>query len=445
MNQAPTGVQRLRDLLAANRCGERAGVTSVCSAEPFVLEAAVGRAARGGGLLCIESTASQVNQDGGYTGMTPAAFRDGIADLTAAAGLPAARLILGGDHLGPYPWRDQPAAAAMAGARELVRGCVLAGYAKLHLDASMACADDPGGAGGPVGDETATARTVDLCRAAEAAHAELPAGAPAPVYVIGTEVPAPGGEVAGDAGPTVTPVADLGRTLALARDGFATAGLEDAWERVVAVVVQPGVEFGDETVADYDPAAARGVSDYLRREWSLVYEAHSTDYQTPAALANLVGDGFAILKVGPWLTFAFREAVFALESIERDWLGGRRGVELSDLRATLDRAMVDEPRHWALYYGGDPGDLRFKRAFSYSDRCRYYWPRPAVRAALERLFGNLSGARSGELIPLVLLSQYLPDQYEAVRAGAVADEPAALVRAQIGRVLAAYDGACGAT
>jgi len=442
MSPAPTGVQRLRDLLAANRRGERAGVTSICSAEPFVLETAAARAARGGGLLCIESTANQVNQDGGYTGMTPADFRDAVAELTAAAGLPATRLILGGDHLGPYPWRDQPATSAMAAARELVRGCVLAGYTKLHLDASMSCADDPGGAG--VDDETATDRAVDLCRAAETAHGELPAGAPAPVYVIGTEVPAPGGEVAGDAGPRVTPVADVERTLALARGGFAAAGLVGAWERVVAVVVQPGVEFGDETVADYDPAAARGLSDYLRRESPLVYEAHSTDYQSPVALARLVDDGFAVLKVGPWLTFAFREAVFALESIERDWLGDRRGVELSDLRATLDRAMVAEPRHWAPYYGGDPGELRLKRAFSYSDRCRYYWPQPAVRAALGRLLDNLSGGRSGELIPLVLLSQHLPSQYQAVRAGGLADEPAALVRDKIERVLALYDVACGA-
>jgi D-tagatose-1,6-bisphosphate aldolase subunit GatZ/KbaZ len=445
VSRAPDAAQRLRDLLAANRRGERAGVTSICSAEPFVLQASAERATRGGGLLCIESTANQVNQNGGYTGMTPAAFRDGVAALTAAAGLPADRLILGGDHLGPYPWRELSSAAAMAAARRLVRDCVLAGYAKLHLDASMACADDPGGAGGPVDDETATARTVDLCRAAEAARDSLPDGAPAPFYVIGTEVPAPGGEVAGGSGPRVTPVADVERTLTLARDGFMTAGMEDAWDRVVAVVVQPGVEFGDDTVADYEPAAARELSDYLRREWSLVYEAHSTDYQTPDALANLVGDGFGILKVGPWLTYAFREALFALECIERDWLGGRRGVELSDLRATLDGAMVAEPHHWAPYYGGDPGEQRLKRAFSYSDRCRYYWPRPAVRAARDRLLANLARARSGEPVPPVLLSQYLPDQYEAVRSGTLANEPAALVRDRIGRVLALYDGACGAS
>ncbi len=444
MKPQPAGVQRLRDLLAANRRGERSGVASICSAEPFVLEAAAMRAGRGGGLLCIESTANQVNQDGGYTGMTPAGFGDRVVRLVAAAGVPSDGLVLGGDHLGPYPWRALPAPAAMAAARELVRDCVLAGYLKLHLDASMACADDPGGAGGPLDDETATARAVDLCGAAERAFATLPAGAPAPVYVIGTEVPAPGGEVAGEAGPRVTPVAAVERTLTLARDGFVAAGLEDAWERVVAVVVQPGVEFGDESVADFDPAAAEGLSDYLRREWPLVYEAHSTDYQTPAALTRLVDARFAILKVGPWLTFAFREAVFALECIERQWLGDRRGVELSGLRATLDDAMVADAGQWAPYYRGDAGALRLKRAFSYSDRCRYYWPQPAVHAALERLLGNLAEGSRAEHIPSTLLSQYLPDQYEAVRAGELAAEPAALIRDKIGRVLAHYDAACGA-
>ncbi len=479
MNPAPAGVERLRELLAANRRGERAGVTSVCSAEPFVLEAAALRAARGGALLCVESTANQVNQEGGYTGMTPAAFRDFVAKVAAGAGVPAASLVVGGDHLGPYPWRTQTAAAAMAAAAELVRACVLAGYTKLHFDASMACADDPGGAGGPLDEQVATARTIDLCRAAEAAHGELPGGAPALVYVVGTEVPAPGGEVpgaggapgadgahgadgapavvaagapgasgapdagaapdAGHAGPRVTPVAAVKRTLELARDGFAAAGLDSAWERVVAVVVQPGVEFGDETVAGYDPAAAQGLSDYLRREWPLVYEAHSTDYQTPAALTRLVDDGFAVLKVGPWLTFAFREAVFALEAIETEVFRQRSSGGLSHLRDVLDAAMVRHPEHWDAYYQGSAGEVSFKRAFSYSDRCRYYWARPEVREALATLLGNLAERP----IPASLLSQYLPCSLRAVQEGRIAAEPAALIRHHIARVLDIYAAACG--
>ena len=439
MSLVPAGVPRLLDLLAANRRGERAGVTSICSAEPYVLRAASARAAHGDGLLCIESTANQVNQDGGYTGLTPAAFLGVVARQAAAAGVPAERFVLGGDHLGPYPWRGRPAAQAMGAARELVRACVLAGYAKLHLDASMACADDPEGAGGPLDDDTATARTVALCQAAEAAHADLGAGAPAPVYVIGTEVPAPGGETAGETGPRVTPATAVERTLTQARAGFAAAGLDDAWERVIAVVVQPGVEFGDETVADYDAAAGRTLSDYLRREWPLVYEAHSTDYQTPAALSRLVDDGFAILKVGPWLTFAFREAVFALENIEAELLRRRPGAQPSRLRAVMDEVMMRHPEHWAAYYRGDAEDARLKRAFSYSDRCRYYWPHPEVQEALDTLLRNLTK----HPLPASLLSQYLPCGYRAVREGRVRPEPSALIRHHITGVLDLYADACG--
>lgn len=44
------------------------------------------------------------------------------------------------------------------------------------------------------------------------------------------------------------------------------------------------------------------VNDYSH----LVFEAHSTDYQTKEAYKQLVHDHFAILKVGPALTFAMR-------------------------------------------------------------------------------------------------------------------------------------------
>ena len=60
----------------------------------------------------------------------------------------------------------------------------------------------------------------------------------------------------------------------------------------------------------------------------LIFEAHSTDYQTPAALAALVRDHFAILKVGPALTFALREALWALDCIEREWIDSDAGVRL---------------------------------------------------------------------------------------------------------------------
>jgi len=431
-----SGLPALESILAASRRGERRGVTSVCSANPFVLHAAAAGAAGRGSLLCVESTASQVNQEGGYTGVTPAGFADGVRAEAAAAGVPDDRLVLGGDHLGPYPWRGLPAAAAMERATALVRDCVSAGYEKIHLDTSMSCADDPGGSGAPLDEETATARTVELCRAAERARSQ--SGFTAPVYVIGTEVPTPGGERAGDAGPVTTAGDSLDSSLDLARSAFASARLEEAWERVVAVVAQPGVEFGDDTVVAYDPAAAAGLV-AARSRWPLVFEAHSTDYQAPAALGELVADGFAILKVGPWLTFALREALFALEAIEREWLGRRPGVELSRLRRTLEDAMLADARHWAGYHDRDAADLRTRLVFSFSDRCRYYWSQPGPAEAVAQLLLNLSR----DPIPPALLSQFLPLEFAAVRDRSLTPQPAALIQAHIGGVLDLYRGACG--
>ena len=92
--------------------------------------------------ILIEATCNQVNQDGGYTGMTPADFRDFVHALADEAGIDRRRIVLGGDHLGPNPWKALSARDAMAKARDLVRAYVEAGFTKIHLDASMACADD---------------------------------------------------------------------------------------------------------------------------------------------------------------------------------------------------------------------------------------------------------------------------------------------------------------
>ena len=436
----------LLDLVEANRRGHAVGLPSVCSADRFVLEAAVAQGRRDETVVLIESTCNQVNQFGGYTGLRPADFRALVAEAAARQQYPVAGVILGGDHLGPYPWRHEPAAQAMAKARELVRACVLAGYSKIHLDCSMRLADDPGGPGDPLSDETATARTAELAAVAEEAWGGLAAGQPAPLYVIGTEVPVPGGEQAAQTGPAVTTAADAHRACELAERAFAGAGLQRAWKRVVALVVQPGVEFGDNIVFDYArTSAARELSASVARLPHLVFEAHSTDYQTPAALRALVEDHFAVLKVGPGLTFAAREGLFALAAIEDELFGQSpqawASVRPSHLRATVDRVMREHPEHWQAYYSGDEAALRVARGFSYSDRIRYYWPQPDVHDAVQRLLANLAE----HTVPLALLSQYLPDQARAVRDGSLPARPSPreLVRHKIVSVLDAYAAACG--
>ncbi len=409
------------------------GVASVCSAHPMVLRAAFEQALEDGGTVLVESTSNQVNQEGGYTGVRPAEFAAFVREMANEAGLPPDRIVLGGDHLGPHPWKAQGAAIAMARAAEMVRHYVAAGYAKIHLDASMACTGD---APGPLAEALAAERTAELAAAAEATLAERRSDAPAPVYVVGTEVPPPGGQPQGHEGPEVTRPEDAERTLDLVHDAFRRRGLDRAWDRVLALVVQPGVEFGDEAVFRYRPGAAAGLTAVAKAR-GVVFEAHSTDYQEEDALRALVTDRFAVLKVGPELTFALREALFALEEIERE-LRGPASPELSGVSRALDEAMRRDPRHWKPYYDADEERARLQRRYSLSDRCRYYWACPEVQDAVRRLLAGLEGGS----LPRGPVRQYLPDGVATAAAGGPG-LPGRLARNHVRRVLARYARACG--
>jgi len=432
-------VADLCQILKANRRGKAVGIYSICSASRYVLEAGMLQAKRDGSLLLIESTSNQVNQFGGYTGQTPADFEKFVHQAAAAMHFPPERIVLGGDHLGPHVWRKGSSSVAMKKACEMVAAYVRAGFTKLHLDASMPCSDDMAEGTRPLPDEIVSARAAELCQAAEAAHERLPEGSASPVYVIGTEVPIPGGEQSGAMAPGVTRTKDVARTLRIAEKTFRERRLDSAWQRVIAVVVQPGVEFGNDTVFPYDTKKAQPLSRFLRGAWSGVYEAHSTDYQSGTDLRQMVKDHFALLKVGPWLTFAFREAVFALSAIEQEWLSPRKDVSLSGLVQEMEKAMLENPEHWMSYYRGEEGALRIARKYSYSDRIRYYWPQPTVATSLQRLIDNLTTHPP----PNSLISQYLPRQAEAVRTGVLPNDPKALIRHQILEVIDHYAYACG--
>lgn len=411
------------------------GVYAVCSAHPSVIAAAVQQAVEDQSVLHIESTASQVNQFGGYTGQTPSQFALSVRTSALSAGLPADRVLLGGDHLGPYPWREQPSDVAMRNAGELVRSYVLAGYKKIHLDASMACADDAK----PGPDERNIAqRAAVLCSVAETAAKELPQDFSPLLYVIGTEVPAPGGESLPGSSPSVSSAGQIQNTVEVFRAAFAQQNVMAAWERVIGLVVQPGVEFGENVIFDYDRRRATALSSALPATPALVFEAHSTDYQRPVALAQMVEDHFAILKVGPWLTFTFREAVFALSSIERELLARQKGIRLSQVREALESAMLRDPAYWRPYYHGDEDEVKLARIFSYSDRCRYYWGDPKVQQELAQLCANIDASP----LPPTLLSQYLPSQYEAVRSKRLGTRAKDMIQACIRSVLRAYCAAC---
>ncbi len=404
------------------------GIYSCCSANEYVLRAVMRRSIVYGVPALIESTANQVNQFGGYTDMRPADFYAFVRRIAREERFPLEALLVGGDHLGPLIWSGLPSETAMERAERLVMDCVSAGYVKIHLDTSMRLGgDDPEHR---LPDETIARRGARLCAAAERAFAERrlkDRDAVPPVYVIGSEVPIPGGALENERETAVTSAEDCLKTLAAFRGAFEEIGLENVWGRVVAIVVQPGVEFADSSVVEYRHAPAAQLLSVLKSLNGMVFEGHSTDYQPAPRLKEMVEDGIRILKVGPALTFGLREGLFALESIERELLP-LYPFEPSRLREVIDRVMREKPALWERYYHGAAAQIALSRAFSFSDRVRYYLPEEEIQAAIGRLIRNLGGVE----IPLTLISQYLPMQLSPVRAGAIRNHPEDLLIDRVG-------------
>jgi D-tagatose-1,6-bisphosphate aldolase subunit GatZ/KbaZ len=426
--EASMPANSLTDLAGRRSRGRKGGIASICSAHPLVIEAALLRGKTADAPVLIEATCNQVNQEGGYTGMTPADFRRFVENIAKSIGFDTANLILGGDHLGPNPWKHLPAEEALRRAEVMVDAYVGAGFTKIHLDTSMGCA----GESEALADHVTAERAARLAQVSE--NAARRAGFGAPVYIIGTEVPIPGGAMEALDHLQVTTAQAAIETMEVHRKSFAALGLNGAFERAIGIVVQPGVEFGNENVVVYDRSAAKDLSAALARMPQFIFEAHSTDYQPLSALSELVDDGFALLKVGPGLTFALREALYGLDRI---------AAALADLpeeetlRAAMERLMLRESTYWAKYYHGSDNELRIQRHFSYSDRIRYYWPHPEAQGAVNKLMARLDNRK----IPETLISQYLGTLYQDVSEGRLGATPRDLLIGSVCRVIDTYQAA----
>lgn len=393
--------QILRRIIAENRAGRCAAIPSVCSAHPAVIEASLRLAKSLDAPIVIEATSNQVNQDGGYTGMTAPDFISFVSGIAQSAGAAPQRIVFGGDHLGPQAWRAQPAAAAMEKARDLVASYAAAGFTKLHLDCSEGCA----GEAAQLPDAQTAQRSADLAAVALRA-------APNPndlIFVIGTEVPPPGGARADEGGdiPATTPAAAQA-TLAAHKAAFDSAGIGAAWPQIGGLVVQPGVEFSPTHIHHLPMHRDPMVLSALQNDPHICLEAHSTDYQHPAAYPRLAQLGFAFQKVGPALTFAWREALYALDTI-RAQHGRQRGPSLPDVMEAL---MLAEPKYWQGHYPSDAANLPSLLHFGLADRVRYFWPHPQADAAVAALFADLGGI---SLPDAVILQHFTQSELASAR------------------------------
>lgn len=424
----------LTKIVTIQKSGKAVGIYSACSANSFVIEAVLKKGLEDNSCVLIESTANQCDQFGGYTGMKPVDFKNYVYEIADKLGFDKNKIFLGGDHLGPLTWTSLDEKEAMANSEVLIDAYVSAGFTKIHVDTSMKVADDDPNV--RLSDETIARRGVHLVKVAENAYKKLLETNPdavEPVYIVGSEVPIPGGsQAAVDEGVQVTKVEDFAATINTFKDTFEKEGISDVWDRVLGIVVQPGVEEKDSGCTEYDRSKAVELAKAIRTIPDLVFEGHSTDYQTKIKLREMVEDGVAILKVGPGLTFAAREGLYALSFIE-DEACKANGKTPSNFREVLDEEMLKNDKHWKKHYHGTDAEIALKRKYSFSDRSRYYYTTDAVKAAIDTLLDNLKDG-----CPLNLLSQFMPIQYTKVREGVLKNDPKELVLDRIGNTIDEY-------
>ena len=426
----------LNNIIKSQENGVPKGIYSICSANEYVIEVAMEYALQKEINILIESTSNQVNQLGGYTGMKPLDFANFIFSIASRVKFPKNKIILGGDHLGPNPWKKENSLDAMKKACSMVKEYALAGYSKIHLDASMGMADDSEGKCGTLNPETIAQREARLCLEVEKVYKNtFNSDLILPVYVIGTEVPVPGGTKEARKNNEISSPFSLERTIELSKKAFYDINLKSAWERVIAVVVDLGIKFNNKKVFEYnrDNVNVQKLFRVIKQYPSLVFEAHSTDYQSGSALRNMVEDGVAILKVGPALTFAFRETLFALCYIEKELFPNKPEIQ-SNLIEILEEIMLENPKYWLDYYEGNEVEKRLARKYSLLDRSRYYWNVSEIKKAIKILFKNLNK----KSIPLTLISQFMPLQYQRIKEGVIKNNPKELISDNIVRVLDKY-------
>lgn len=427
----------LKEIISLQKQGKPVGIYSACSANEYVIQAVLERAAKDNSVALIEATANQCDQNGGYTGMTPKNFVDYVMQVAKDVGLPKEKVFLGGDHLGPLTWTNLNESEAMENAKELIRHYILAGFTKIHIDTSMKVADD--NPNNRLSDAIIAKRGAELAKVANDSYQILLKENPhaiKPVYIVGSEVPIPGGAQGEENTDTmqITTVDDLKATVNTFKEAFIEQGIEETWQDVIAVVVQPGVEEKDAGCVEYNRKKAEALMNSIKDYPNLVFEGHSTDYQTKYKLKELVEDGVAILKVGPGLTFSMREGLFSLAKIEEE-LFCHTNIKTSRFISVLEEEMIKDCSKWEKYYYGDENQTYLKRKYSFSDRCRYYMPTKKVTLAKNMLIENLL---SVDEIPLNLLSQFMPIQYTKVREGKLDNNAIALLKDRITNTIDEY-------
>ena len=315
--------------------------------------------------VLIESTSNQVNQYGGYSGLKPFQFEKKIRRLAKFIKLNNKSLMIGGDHLGPLPWKDLDEATAMKNSKKLVKDCLKAKYEKIHIDTAIICR----------GEKKIDRHTV-IQRCDEILSVFSKKDFDNVFLVIGTEVPFAGGGHAIKSSPTtfesIKEEIDLYSTILKKKKKF-------------ALVIEPGIGFGNFSVIQ---AKLKNFGKRLifSKKNNFVYEAHSSDYQKISSLKKLVKNNFKFLKIGPELTYFYAKSIFKMEEFEKKIYKNN----FSNIKNIILKEMKNNNSYWIDYYKAKKKKLDNLKFNSYLDRLRYYWSSKNILNSKKKLFININ-------------------------------------------------------
>ncbi len=383
----------IQSVIEQNRDGATIGLPCFCTANEMVLRTLFECCATHDVPAVIEASSNQVNQDGGYTGMSAADFSQWIGLLSAEYGVANERLVMSGAHLGPRPWSHLSPKDALDKTKNLVKDFAAAGFRKIHLDAPVACNEEQ-----QPDLQTLATRTARLCEIAEK-HSPHPDQL---VYVLTAPMTEPAFEsnfsTEAHRAPPATNAEQLNTTLAAYQEAFIKQGLRHAWTKVVSIDAYLGIGFDHFSVHPLRENPIRRLSTEIMKHDGLSLSATSVDYQSSRNLSTLVENHVVFLKTGPELTFRMRESIFALATIAQQIAV----TDTPDIIAVIDSAIIEHPADWAPYFTGDIAIRKQLHHYSFSDRLRYYWNFPDVRSQLLKFISSLDTIK----LPEALVSQH---------------------------------------
>ena len=326
----------------------------------------------------IECTSNQVNQDGGYTNHSPNKFIKKINNLRKKIKFNRSKLFLGGDHLGPLPWKSSSNKIALDNSIVLINKFLNEKFDKIHIDTSIKCKNDK-----LMNSKKIFDRTFKILNSKT-----IKKKIKDRFLIIGTEVPLSGSDNTKD-----IIITNFKQIESQSLKFIKFLDVHNFKKKKFGLVIEPGMKYMNSSIKK---PLLKTFSD--KKNFSIdnnfVFEAHSTDYQPQKILEKLVDNNFKFLKVGPELTYNYSKALYFMNYIEKKFFKNSE----SDIKKNILLVMKQNKKYWKDYYNNQNNKLFLN---SKLNRSRYYLNFKAVRDSINILKSNINQINKYRLSNLI--------------------------------------------